>query len=126
MLQEGHAIAYKNWRLNDHEKNLGIYKKELLAILHALDMWKHYLLGTPFVLRTEHQSVKYFLTQTKLSDKKMRWAYLLSQFHFHIAHIAGKHNQVADALSTRPQVNAVSIATCNDLSNMIDEYGSPF
>ena len=62
------------------------------------------------------------MTQTKLSDKQMRWANFLSQFNFHIAHIAGKHNQVADALSRRPKVNAVSIATHNDLSAMIDEY----
>ncbi|MCO5613087.1 hypothetical protein L7F22_067361 [Adiantum nelumboides] len=52
----------------------------------------------------------------------MRWANFLSRFNFHIAHIAGKHNQVADALSRRPKVNAVSIATHNDLSSMIDEY----
>ena len=52
----------------------------------------------------------------------MCWANFLSQFNFHIAHIAGKHNQVANALSKRPQVNAVSIATHNDLSHMIDEY----
>ncbi|NHV87658.1 hypothetical protein HA385_24050, partial [Escherichia coli] len=81
-------------------------EKELLAVLHALDTWKHYLLGTSFILRTDHQSLKYFLTQTKLTDKQMRWANFLSQFHFHIAHIPGKHNLVADALSRRPRVNA--------------------
>ena len=64
------------------------------------------------------------MTQTKMSDKQMRWANFLSQFNFHIAHIAGKHNQVADALSQRPKVNAVSIATHNDLSQMIDEYAT--
>ena len=99
LLQEGHAIAYKSRRLNEHKKNLGIYEKGLLAILHALDTWRHYLLGTPFILHTDNQSLKYFLTQTKLRDKQMRWANFLSLFHFHIAHIAGKHNQVADALS---------------------------
>ena len=49
LLQEGHATAYKSRRLNKNEKNLGIYEKELLAIMHALAMWKHYLLGTPFI-----------------------------------------------------------------------------
>ncbi|MCO5611700.1 hypothetical protein L7F22_065958 [Adiantum nelumboides] len=122
LLQEGHAIAYESRRLNSDEQILGIYEKELLAVLHALDSWKHYLLGTPFILRTDHQSLKYFMTQTKLSDKQMRWANFLSRFNFHIAHFAGKHNQVADALSRRPKVNAVSIATHNDLSSMIDEY----
>ncbi|MCO5548548.1 hypothetical protein L7F22_002008 [Adiantum nelumboides] len=122
LLQEGHAIAYESRRLSSDEQILGIYEKELLAVLHALDSWKHYLLGTPFILRTDHQSLKYFMTQTKLSDKQMRWANFLSRFNFHIAHIAGKHNQVADALSRRPKVNAVSIATHNDISSMIDEY----
>ena len=75
-----------------------------------------------FHLRLDHQSLRYFLTQTKLSDKQMRWANFLSQFHFHIAHIAGKHNVVADALSRRPKLNAVSIATHQDLSSMVDEY----
>ena len=64
------------------------------------------------------------MTQTKLSEKQMRWANFLSQFHFHIAHIPGKKNRVADALSCRTRSNAVSIATHNDLSSMIDEYAN--
>ena len=52
----------------------------------------------------------------------MRWEIFLSHINFYIAHIVGKHNQVADALSWRPKVNVVSIATHNDLSYMIGEY----
>ena len=91
-------------------------------VIHALDAWKHYLLGTPFIIRIDHQSIKYFMTQTKLSYKQMRWANFLSQFNFHIAHISGKHNQVADALSRRPMVNAITIAHHHDLTRMIGEY----
>ena len=76
--QEGHPTAYESRRLHDQEKNLGIYEKELLAVIHALDSWKHYLLGTAFVIHTDHQSIKYFMTQTKLSEKQMRWANFLS------------------------------------------------
>ncbi|MCO5591653.1 hypothetical protein L7F22_045644 [Adiantum nelumboides] len=115
LLQEGHATAYESRRLSSDEQVLGIYEKELLAVLHALDSWKHYLLGTPFILQTDHQSLNYFMMQTKLFDKQMRWENFLSCFNFHIAHIAGKHNQVADALSRQPKVNAMSIATHNDL-----------
>ncbi|NHV87486.1 Ty3/Gypsy family RNase HI domain-containing protein, partial [Escherichia coli] len=116
--QEGHPIAYEIRRLNSQEQVLGIYEKELLAVIHALDSWKHYLLGTPFIIRTDHQSIKYFMTQTKLSDKQMRWANFLSKFHFHIAHIPGKQNAVADALSRRPRVNAVSIAYSHEISSL--------
>ena len=52
----------------------------------------------------------------------MRWANFLSQYHFHIAHIAGKQNRVVDALSRRPRVNAVSIACNHDLTSMIESY----
>ena len=97
--QEGHPIAYESIRISPREKVLGIYEKELLAVIQALDSWKHYLLGTPFIIHTDHQSIKYFTTQTNLSEKQMRWANFLSQCHFNIAHVPGKQNVVADALS---------------------------
>ena len=52
----------------------------------------------------------------------MQWATFLSQFNFHIGHIVGKCNWVTNALSQRPKVNAISIASQKDLSSMIDEY----
>ncbi|MCO5612729.1 hypothetical protein L7F22_066998 [Adiantum nelumboides] len=120
--QEGHPVAYESRRLNSQERGLGVYEKELISVIHALQSWKHYLLGTAFVIYTDHQSIRYFMTLTKLSEKQMRWANFLSQFHFHIAHVAGKKNQVADALSRRPRANAVSIAYNHDLTSMIDKY----
>ena len=48
----------------------------------------------------------------------------MAQFNFHIAHIAGKQNSVADALSRRPMVNAITIAHHNDLTSMIDDYSN--
>ena len=58
----------------------------------------------------------------KLSDKQIRWANFLSQFHFHIAHVLGKLNPVANALSRRPMVNVVFIAYNHDLASMINNY----
>ncbi|MCO5583735.1 hypothetical protein L7F22_037649 [Adiantum nelumboides] len=120
--QEGHPIAYESRRLNSQERDLGVYEKELISVIHALQSWKHYLLGTTFVIYIDHQSIRCFMTQTKLSEKQMRWANFLSQFHFHIAHVAGKKNQVANALSRRPRINAVSIAYNHDLTSMIGKY----
>ena len=62
------------------------------------------------------------MTQTKLSNKQMMWENFLSQFNFHISHVARKHNSVADALSRRPMVNAITIAHHNDLISMTDDY----
>ena len=44
LLQEGHTIAYESRHLNEQERVLGIYEKELFAVIHALDSWKQYLI----------------------------------------------------------------------------------
>ena len=62
------------------------------------------------------------MTQTKLFDKQMRWANFLSQFNFHMAHIVGTNNSIANALSRQPLINAITIAHHNDLKTMIDDY----
>ena len=109
-------------QLHEQGRVFGNYEKELLAIIHALSSWKHYLLDTPFIIQTDHQSIRYFMTQTKLFDKQMRWAIFLSQFYFCIAHIFGKHNQVVDVFSSKPRVNTISIAYHNYLTTLVDEY----
>ena len=91
-------------------------------MIHALNSWKHYLLGTPLIIKSDHQSIKYFITQTKLSVKQMRWANFLSQFSFHLTHIARKHNLVVDALSKRPMTNAITMSHHHELTSMSDDY----
>jgi hypothetical protein len=75
LMQEGRPLAFTNKQLS--ERNLGkpIYEKEMLAILHAVDLWRPYLLGQCFQIKTNHQSLKYFLEQrisspgaTKMGD----------------------------------------------------------
>ena len=97
-------------------------EKELMAVIHALTSWKHYLLGADFVVQTDHQTLRYFLTQAKLSEKHMRWANFLSMFHFQIVHVEGKKNVVADALSRKPQVSAASISYHHELDDMKEPY----
>lgn len=120
--QDGHVIAYESRILNKAERSLQIYEKELLAVIHALSSWKHYLLGADFTVHTDHQTLWFFLTQRKLSEKQMRWANFLSLFHFQIVHVAGKKNVVADTLSRKPQVAAISVAYHHELDEMKEQY----
>ncbi|MCO5575956.1 hypothetical protein L7F22_029763 [Adiantum nelumboides] len=109
--------------LPDLRKSYQIYEKKLLAVIHALESWKHYLLGADFTVQIDRQSLRYFLTQAKLSaEKHLSWANLLSMFHFQLVHGAGKKNVVADALSRRPHVAAVSIAYQHELQIEDDCY----
>jgi hypothetical protein len=63
LMQEGRPLAFTSKQLS--EKNLGkpIYEKEMLVILHAVELWHPYLLGQRFQIKTDHQSLKYFLEQ---------------------------------------------------------------
>ncbi|MCO5570233.1 hypothetical protein L7F22_023951 [Adiantum nelumboides] len=124
LMQDGHVIAYECRILRGPEKHMQIYEKELLAVIHALESWKHYLLGADFTVQIDHQSLRYFLTQAKLFEKHLLWANFLSMFHFQLVHVAGKKNVVGDALSRRPHVAAVSIAYQHELDEMRDHYST--
>jgi hypothetical protein len=48
LMQEGHVIFYESRKLNEHEVNYVTQDVELAAMVHALNMWRHYLLGRIF------------------------------------------------------------------------------
>jgi hypothetical protein len=85
------------------EKNLGkpIYEKEMLAIMHAVELWCPYLLGKQFQIKTDHQSLKYFLEQRISSQEKQKWVTKLFGYDYEIIYKKGKDNVVADALSRK-------------------------
>ncbi|MCO5548084.1 hypothetical protein L7F22_001541 [Adiantum nelumboides] len=60
----------------------------------------------------------------QLAEKQMRWANILSQFHFQIVHVQGQKNVVADALSRKPLVQAISAIHHSTFEDMIDQYAT--
>ena len=97
-------ICYDSRKLNEHELNCVTHDMELASIVHALKMWRHYLLGRIFLLMTDHSGMRYLFDQPKLNSRKSRWMDLLSEFDFKIKHIKGKENRVVDALSRSMKV----------------------
>jgi hypothetical protein len=92
-------LAFTNKQLS--EKNLGkpIYEKEMLAILHVVELWRPYLLGQRFQIKTDHQSLKYFLEQCISSQEQQKWVTKLFGYDYEIIYKKGKDNVMADALS---------------------------
>jgi hypothetical protein len=45
LMQEGRVIAYASRQLRKHEANYPTHDLELVAVVHALKIWRHYLLG---------------------------------------------------------------------------------
>jgi hypothetical protein len=99
--------------LNKHEINYVTCDLELVVIVHALKMWRNYLLGRRFVLKTDHSGLRYLFDHPKLNAIQSRWMALLSEFDFEIKHIKGKENRVVDALSRSMKViHLAVIITC--------------
>jgi hypothetical protein len=63
LMQEGRPLAFTNKQLSERNLGKSIYEKEMLAILHVVDLWQPYLLEKHFHIKTDHQSLKYFLEQ---------------------------------------------------------------
>ena len=78
-----------------------IYEKEMLAILHVVDLWRPYLLGKRFQFKTNHQSLKYFLEQRISSPEQQKWETKLFGYDYEIIYNKGKDNVVVDALSKK-------------------------
>src|SRR3954467_5213615 len=107
--QEGKPVAFESRQMSPAEKNYAIHEKELLAIVHALKVWRHYLEGQEFNVITDHQSLRYLQTQDKLNRRQARWVELLQAYHFNILYKPGKTNVVADALSRRPDLMNIQL-----------------
>ena len=81
--------------------NYSTYDKELYILVCALQTWQHYLHPKEFVLHTDRKSLKYLMSQNKLSERHARWVAFIDSFPFVIKFKTGKSNVVADALSRR-------------------------
>ena len=99
-----HTIAFHSESMSDAERNYEIYDSEMLAIIHALQAWRHYLEGLPsmFEIQSDHKNLEYWRTAQNLTRRQAQWALYLSQFDFAISHKPSTFNGRADALSRRP------------------------
>ncbi|GBG59910.1 hypothetical protein CBR_g66715 [Chara braunii] len=80
-----------------------VRKKELLAFVHVLKWWRHFLLGrSQFRWVTDNNPLVFYKTQDTVNSTIARWMAFIDQFDFFPDHILGKSNRFADALSRRP------------------------
>ncbi|KAK3006526.1 hypothetical protein RJ639_015790 [Escallonia herrerae] len=113
LMQEGHPVAYESRKLNKAERRYTTHEKELLAVVHCLRIWRHYLLGSSFIVRTDNTAVSHFLSQSKLTSKQARWQELLAEFNFMLEYRTSSTNSVADALSRRAELDQVALMAMN-------------
>jgi ribonuclease HI len=102
-------VAYASRQLKKHEENYPTHDLELAAVVHALKILRHYLMGNKCELYTDHKSLKYFFTQTELNMRQRRWVELIKDYGVEINYHPGKANVVADALSQKTYCNNLMV-----------------
>ncbi|KAJ0885707.1 putative nucleotidyltransferase, Ribonuclease H [Helianthus annuus] len=122
LTQHGRPLAYFSASLKGTMLSWSTYEKEMLAIVKAVRKWRHYLLGRPFVVKTDHVNLKYLLEQRITTPAQSRWLPKLLGFDYKIEHKSGNLNRGADALSRKPEFHFLGVShPCSTVWAVIQE-----
>jgi hypothetical protein len=99
-------VCYASRQLRKHEDNYPTHALELAAVVHALKIWRHYLIGHRCEIYSDHKGLKYIFTQDDLNLRQRRWLELIRDYDLGINYHPEKANVVADALTRKKYCNA--------------------
>ncbi|CAJ1057674.1 uncharacterized protein LOC108874699, partial [Xyrichtys novacula] len=99
--QKLHPCAFFSRKLSATEQNYDVGNRELLAVVWALQEWRHWLEGAsqPFLIWTDHKNLQYLRSARRLNPRQARWSLFLSRFNFTLSYRPGSRNLKPDALS---------------------------
>jgi ribonuclease HI len=109
LMQEGKVVAYASRQLRKHELNYPTHDLELAAVIHALKIWRHYLIGHKCDIYTDHKSLKYIFTQSKLNLRQRCWLELIKDYNLEVHYHPRKAKVIADALSRKSYANGLQL-----------------
>ena len=84
LMQDGKVVAYASRQLRKHEQNFPTHDLELAAVVHALKIWRHYMIGNKCQIFTDHKSLKYIFTQRDLNLRQRKWLELIKDYDLDI------------------------------------------
>jgi hypothetical protein len=67
LMRDGHVVAYASRQLRKHEEKYLTHDFELATMVHALKIWRHYIIGKRCEVYSDHKSLKYIFTQLDLN-----------------------------------------------------------
>jgi hypothetical protein len=123
LMKDGHVVVYASRQLRKHEVHYLTHDLELAVVVHALKIWRHYLMGKRCELYTDHKSLKYIFTQSNLNHRQRKWLEQIKDYDLGINYHPEKANVVADALSQRSHVsqlvvNSMSFELCEEFDKL--------
>jgi hypothetical protein len=96
------VIAYASRSLNKSERNYCVTDKELLAVLYFIQYFRYYLLGRKFLVRSDHQALRWLFNLREPKGRVARWIEILSAYDFEVEYRPGKQHSNADGMSRCP------------------------
>lgn len=105
-------VCYFSRKLSATQKNYCATERECLAVLLAVEHFKHFIDGTKFRIITDAESLKWLMQFKGKSSKLLRWSLKLQEFDFSLEYRKGTLNTTADALS-----RSISIIGIRDIDN---------
>jgi len=87
-----HPIAFMSRKLLKAKKNYSKTKCEGMAMVYALQKFRHYLLGGNFKMYTDHSALKYLVNKPMLGGKICRWLLLFQEYDFEVIVKPGRLN----------------------------------
>ena len=106
-MQDEQPIAFESRKFSPLELRYTVTELELLAVVHALRVWRCYLEGSQFTVVTDHNPLTFLETQQSLSRRQAHWSEFFQQFVFQWEYRPGRIN-VADPVSRIPGHSAVT------------------
>lgn len=97
-----HPVTFWSRKLIPAELNYPTHERELLALVKMCEKHRHYLIGQPFVAKTDHRALIHLQKQPNLSSRQVNWVSKLQDYDIHIEYIPGQLNNLADLLSRSP------------------------
>ena len=107
------VIAYASKKLDRQQQRYCVTRRELLAVVTFVHQFRHYLLGRKFLLRTDHNSLRWMFGFKDPQGQMARWLEVLSQYNFDIMQREGRKHQNADALSRQSENSEISCPAYN-------------
>ena len=92
-------VLFASKSLNAAQRNYSATKRELLAIIFALQRCRNYVYGFSFQLWTDHKALTFLFTQRVCNYMMQAWLDVLLDFTFEVVHCPGVLNVLPDALS---------------------------
>ena len=99
------VIAYSSASLSKTQMGYCATKRKLLSLCYHVRHWRHYLLGKPFVVRTDHSSLRWLSKFKNTEGQLHRWIEELSAYDIEIVHRKGALHVNADSLSRLIEAN---------------------